>query len=61
MDNNWDDETIMPFGAHKGKALANVPADYLLWAFKQGWSSYNARMLYAYIKENMDALKLETK
>lgn len=28
-----NDESIMPFGKHKGEKLANVPADYLLWLY----------------------------
>lgn len=31
------DESIMPFGKHKGVKLANVPADYLLFLHKEGF------------------------
>lgn len=27
----------MPFGAHKGRSLAAVPAGYLLWLLEQGF------------------------
>lgn len=33
------DTSLMPFGKHKGKALANVPNDYLLWL----WDNFNAK------------------
>jgi len=39
------DETIMPFGAHKGKKLANVPADYLIWM-------YENNKLFPYLAED---------
>ena len=50
------DETLMPFGKHKGKKLANVPANYLLWLFDQDWIKPDMKL---YINENMDALKIE--
>ena len=50
------DETLMPFGKHKGKKLANVPASYLLWLFDQDWIKPDMKL---YINENMDALKIE--
>lgn len=46
----------MPFGKHKGKKLANVPASYLLWLFDQDWIKPDMKL---YINENMDALKIE--
>jgi uncharacterized protein (DUF3820 family) len=50
------DESLMPFGMHKGKKLANVPPEYLIWI------SENFKInsdLKKYIKENMDVLKTE--
>lgn len=29
------DTDIMPWGKYKGKALANVPADYLVWLYEE--------------------------
>lgn len=52
----YTDATPMPFGKHKGVALANVPADYLLWLHKDGCQN---GALKTYIKENLDALKAE--
>ena len=54
----FTDETPMPFGVHKGKKMANVPADYLIWCYQQSWIKSD---LKAYIEENMDVLKKETK
>jgi len=48
-----NDNSIMPFGMHKGKKLANVPAGYLLWLYNSGKAKGD---LAAYIKENMDVL-----
>ena len=53
-----DDESIMPFGKHKGEKLANVPAKYLLWLYGE---DLRHEELKAYIEENMDVLKQEVK
>lgn len=29
------DESLMPFGKHKGEKMANVPASYLLWLYDE--------------------------
>lgn len=50
------DESIMPFGKHKGEKLANVPPSYLLWLYDEG-KCYGE--LWGYIAENMDAIKAE--
>lgn len=50
------DESIMPFGKHKGTKLANVPADYLLFCYQ------NYKLiapLKKYIEDNMDSIKQE--
>lgn len=52
----WTDQTIMPFGTHKGKKLANVPGEYLLWVFKQDWIRPPLRR---YIQANMDVIRDE--
>ena len=31
------DDSIMPFGKHKGKRLGEVPDDYWLWFLRQDW------------------------
>lgn len=57
-----NDESIMPFGKHKGEKLANVPAKYLLWLYDTGCNSGTSHEeLKAYIEDNMDVLKQEVK
>ena len=51
-----DDNTILTFGKHKGKKLANVPASYLLWLYEQPNLDFKLRI---YIKENMEGLQSE--
>lgn len=50
----YADTTPMPWGRHKGKAMANVPADYLLWLLN---CKYIDGPLKTYIVNNLDALK----
>lgn len=52
------DNSIMPFGIHKGKKMANVPASYLIFIFENNKCTPDVAK---YINENMDALKLEIK
>lgn len=33
----WTDETQLPWGAHKGLKLKDVPPAYLLWLSQQRW------------------------
>ncbi len=47
------DKDPMPFGVHKGIKMANVPAKYLIWIYEQNLD------VMSYIKENMDAIRLE--
>ena len=54
---NMDDNSIMFFGVHKGKKLANVPAQYLLWLHKENKCFGE---LKKYIENNIDGLKQET-
>lgn len=53
-----DDNTLMPFGKHKGLRMIDVPADYLLWIYEQDWCKGSLR---AYIEENIDALQSRKK
>lgn len=54
----FTDESLMPFGKHKGQKLANVPADYLIWLHDQGNVS---GPLSTYLKDNLSVLKEEVK
>ena len=51
-----NDESIMPFGKHKGEKLANVPPSYLLWLFEED-KCYGE--LREYIVDNMESIKAE--
>lgn len=48
----------MPYGNHKGSAMANVPANYLLWLYNNG--KCNA-VVKQYIEENKDVLEYQVK
>ena len=50
------DDDIMPFGAHRGKKMKNVPASYLHWFYHEGNGFPEVRQ---YIKDNMEAIKDE--
>ena len=52
------DNSPMPFGKYKGTAMANVPADYLIWLHDNGKCNTEVQ---AYVVDNMDALKQEIK
>lgn len=54
----YSDNTIMPFGKHKGKALTNVPASYLLFLY---YGDLQEGPLYDYIKFNIDVLMEQKK
>lgn len=51
-----DDNSIMPFGKHKGEKLANVPAGYLLYMYDSGYLKGD---LKAYAEENIAVLKFQ--
>lgn len=52
----WTDDTVMPWGEHKGTRLEDVPASYLLWLYEQSWCEPKWPGLYAYLQENEDTL-----
>lgn len=52
----FNDDTLMPFGQHKGVKLANVPAAYLIYIYENYKLS---EPLKNYIKENLEVLKME--
>jgi uncharacterized protein (DUF3820 family) len=54
----YTDKTPMPFGIHKGKQLADVPASYLIWLFDNGKCGNELRK---YIQDNMNVLSNEVK
>lgn len=56
-----EDTDLMLFGKHKGKEMANVPANYLIWlhdnASNTGRREYP--QIFEYIKDNMPSLEVE--
>lgn len=60
-----EDLSSMPFGAHKGKPMQDVPASYLHWFWTKGMGSQITKQRDAsgavarYIEKNMDHLKKE--
>lgn len=55
---NYTDETMMPFGMHRNKKLSNVPADYLLFIYRENKLN---EPLKKYIEENLEVLEAEEK
>lgn len=54
----FTDETLMPFGKHKGVKMANVPAQYLLFLYEQG---NIVGHLKRYIEDNLTVIKEQAK
>lgn len=52
----FSDATLMPFGMHRGKAMVNIPAKYLLYLYDKGCSHAGVKQ---YILNNLDALRKE--
>lgn len=53
-EKQFSDQSIMPFGKHKGEKLANVPASYLLWLYENNKCYGSIR---GYIVENLEVIK----
>lgn len=58
------DKSYMPFGAHEGKIMEDVPVSYLhfMW-FKRNYNKYSegVNLLADYIRDNLKVLKEEDK
>jgi uncharacterized protein (DUF3820 family) len=52
------DNSLMPYGIHKGKKMVDIPAKYLLWLYDNNKCNMDVKF---YIEDNIDALKKETK
>ena len=50
----FTDKSIMPFGMHKGKQMADVPAEYLLFLYENNKCYGDVKN---YIKENLEVIK----
>lgn len=49
-----NDNSIMPYGKHKGKAMANVPAQYLLYCYENNKCRPDVAF---YVRDNQQVLK----
>lgn len=56
--NKLTDTSHMPWGKHKGTAMANVPAAYLLWIYANKKIPDNNEVK-VYAKENLNVLHAE--
>ena len=58
----YTDESIMPFGKHKGKKLIDVPDEYLLWLYNEMIQKPEGQRypngLFKYLEENLDAIEI---
>lgn len=52
------DDSLMPFGQHKGEKIINVPASYLLWLFDNDKCNSEIR---EYCRVNEDVLRFQAK
>ncbi len=54
VSTKFTDQSLMPFGKHKDKKLADVPDEYLLWLYDnaKSWGQ-----LKIYLRENIDAIR----
>jgi hypothetical protein len=59
--NKLKDTDPMPFGMHKGKPMQDVPVGYLHWIWTSGLKNDPHKPVHQYIKDNLDALKMENK
>ena len=50
------DESLMPFGKHKGVPMVEVPAGYLIYLYD---NNYCKGEVQAYILENLNVLRVE--
>lgn len=53
-----NDDSIMPWGKWKGRQMADVPADYLLWLYENNKASGE---VLQYIKDNLEVIKHQVK
>lgn len=56
-----NDNTVMWFGQHKGKELANVPASWMMWWYNENPNPVysNHKKLREYIQANIQSISTE--
>lgn len=60
-----NDESPMPFGAHNGTPMAEVPAEYLVWVWNEGLHSASQEdtkrgTVARYIHKSAEAIEMDT-
>jgi len=50
------DYNAMPFGAHKGRKMKDIPDGYLVWLYSQDWLKGRFPAVYDYIVRNANTL-----
>lgn len=58
------DTDLMPFGAHKGKRMIDVPASYLLWFYEENKAfktKGDGLKVWKYAEDNLEVLKSQTR
>lgn len=53
------DDSIMPWGKHQGKKMANVPSSYLLWLYEEG--KLKDKEVKAYVEDNLVVIRQQVK
>ena len=58
MAEKLTDESPMPWGMHEGKAMQDVPPEYLVWLYENDRVRGDVKH---YIAENLDILRMQIK
>lgn len=48
------DETILPFGCHKGEKLGDIHNRYLSWLFAEKWFSEKYPKIHEYLEDRLE-------
>lgn len=59
MNDDLQDDSIMPFGKYQGQLMQDVPASYLHWLWVNGVKDDKTTPIHRYIEKSLSALKQE--
>lgn len=54
----YSDDTLMPWGEHKGKRLGDVPPTHLNWLLSQPWIQ-QYKELFQYLHANRETIRMQ--
>lgn len=57
--NEYDDDSIMPFGKHRGEKLGDIPDSYFIWLLNEDWVAEKFPSIWKYCIDNQDYLEHE--